>query len=98
MVKQHSSDPVALVLEMVLIELYLCRLFINMATFQSLGLCGDEHGIPREKLECNSYFSSMVLAVYDNILGPTILKIWTGRPTNSQGGLLSKYISCYTCM
>lgn len=56
-----------------------------MATFQSLGLCGDEHGIPREKLECNSYFSSMVLAVYDNILGPTILKIWTGRPINSQG-------------
>ncbi len=52
-----------------------------MASFQGLGL--SDQPIERERLDYASYFTSMVLAVYDNILGPTILKVWVAKqPVN----------------
>ena len=33
----------------------------------------------RERLNGNCYFSSMVLAAYDNILGPSIIKVWSNK-------------------
>ena len=49
----------------------------SMATFQGLGL--TDQPIERERLDYASYFTSMVLAVYDNILGPTVLKVWVAK-------------------
>ena len=48
-----------------------------MATFQGLGV--TDQVIEKERLDYPSYFTSMALSVYDNILGPTILKVWVGK-------------------
>ena len=45
-----------------------------------------EDSIPRERLQYTTYFTSMVLSVYDNILGPTILKIWLGKTGETDTG------------
>ena len=42
-----------------------------------------DQAIEREQLDYTSYFTSMVLAVYDNILGPSILKVWVGKPSSN---------------
>ena len=46
-----------------------------MAALQSLGF-QNEDSVPKEYLPFHTYFNSMVLCVYDNILGPTIIKVW----------------------
>lgn len=45
---------------------------------------GTGQSVERERLASNTYFTAMVLAVYDNILGPTMLKVWGGKPTDCQ--------------
>ena len=37
-----------------------------------------------ERLNGNCYFSSMVLAAYDNILGPSIVKVWSNKLVNPE--------------
>lgn len=45
----------------------------------------------RERLNGHSYFSSMVLAAYDNILGPSIVKVWSNKLVNPESS--SRYPS-----
>ena len=50
-----------------------------MAMMQSLA---SDDKLPRERLSYPTYFTSMVLCMYDNILGPTVLKIWVGKESS----------------
>ena len=50
-----------------------------MAMMQSLA---SDDKLPRERLPYATYFTSMVLCMYDNILGPTVLKIWVGKESS----------------
>jgi hypothetical protein len=46
--------------------------------FSPVGI-GGFHTPDKARLPCSTYFTTMVLCVYDNILGPTILRQWVGK-------------------